>query len=117
MCEKFNGWANRETWALNLWLGNEEGAHGMTRERVAGALADIDRGGYPHWCDDAESQARYRTRAAGVAVHELWDELTDPAEGLMTAEGILAMVRDIGSEYRVDWDEIGAAWLEDVDES
>jgi hypothetical protein len=25
------------------------------------------------------------------------------------------MVRDIGSEYRVDWDEIGAAWLPEDD--
>jgi hypothetical protein len=26
-------------------------------------------------------------------------------------------IRDIGSEYRVNWDEIGAYWLSDLSES
>jgi hypothetical protein len=108
--ETYNGWPNRETWCLQLWLSNDEGLYNMTRERVADMLHDLV---YPHWIDedDAEQVKRYRGRKAGETVKELWEELTDPDEQLMSAENILTMVRDIGSDYRVDWDEIGESWL------
>lgn len=113
----WNGWTNRETWALNLWLSNDQGLYEMTRERVA---ADVDehKGDtfYPVYGTDDERRA-YEKRVAGEAVKDLWDEITDPSEGLMTAEQILTMVREVGSDYRVDWDEIGAHWLADVTES
>lgn len=104
--ETYNGWTNRETWALNLWLMNDQGLYEMTRERVSQALDGT-----------ASSDSAVCARIAGEAVKEWWDELTDPSEGLMTAEAILSMVKDVGSDYRVDWDEIGAYWLSDLDES
>lgn len=101
MCEKYNGWANRETWALHLWLSNDDWSYESARDRVAVAIGD-------------ESDPRRRERLAGEAVKALWEELTDPGEDLLPIDRILRMTRDIGSEYRVEWDEIGAAWLEDV---
>lgn len=110
--DTYNGWTNRETWALNLWLTNDQGLYEMTRERVAGAMGKHIRTSNPDkWA------VLLRQRAAGEAVKEFWEELTDPGEGLMSVENILEMVRDIGSEYRVNWDEIGAYWLSDLDES
>jgi hypothetical protein len=106
--DTYNGWTNRETWALNLWLSNNQGLYEMTRERVADWLE--------RYKPDAETPV-YAARRAGEAVKEFWDEITDPDEGLMTAGNILSMVRDVGSEYRVDWDEIGRHWLEDVTEN
>lgn len=32
----YNGWRNRETWCVNLWLTNEEGSYTECREIVAG---------------------------------------------------------------------------------
>jgi hypothetical protein len=98
----YNGWTNRETWALNLWLSNDQGLYEMTRERVAEAVNNrsLDR-----------SDAWYAS-LAGETVKAFWEELTEPNEGLMSVEDILQMVRDIGSEYRVNWDELGAAFLE-----
>ena len=29
----YQGWTNYETWAVNLWLDNEEGVHDYWRER------------------------------------------------------------------------------------
>jgi len=112
MCERYNGWANRETWALNLWLENDQGLYEMTRERVRAVLADRP---LPEWVDGSDAVAVRDNRAwvAGDAIAEMWSELTDPDEGLMPAGEILEVVRDVGSEYRVDWAEIGAHWLED----
>lgn len=105
MPDEYNGWPNRETWALQLHLENDQSLYTMAQERVTGALER-----YPH---DAEDPS-YAAMQAGEAVKELWNELTDPDEGLMSAESILSMVRDVGSEYRVDWDKIGQAWLETI---
>lgn len=112
--DTYNGWTNRETWALNLWLMNDQGLYDLTRERVTEAVAAVNRPGGPTAPGEIERAFRYQ---AGLAVKALWEELTDPDEGLMSAEAILPMVRDIGSEYRVDWDEIGAYWISDLDES
>jgi hypothetical protein len=103
--DEYNGWTNRETWALNLWLTNDQGLYELTRERVAAYMSDEDDT-YP------PSPA-----IAGEAVKSLYAELTDPSEGLQTVEQSLKMVSDIGSDYRVNWDEIGAYWLSDLSES
>ncbi len=42
--KRYQGWANYETWAVNLWIGNEEPAYrhwrAVARECWAGAEAD-----------------------------------------------------------------------------
>ena len=109
MDETYEGWANCETWSLNLWLTNDQGLYEMTRERVADAKAsyvpqfDFSPKECPPW-------------VAGEAVKAFWEELTDPSEGLLTADKALEMVRDVGSEWRIDWDEIGQAFLASLDE-
>lgn len=105
----YNGWSNRETWALNLWLANDHGLYDMTRERVATAVADRKS---DYIAGDGWALPDYLARVAGESIKELYDELTDPAEQLMTCEAIVTMVKDVGSDYRVDWDEIGRAWLD-----
>lgn len=117
MCEQYNGWTNRETWALNLWLENDEGLYRATRECVAAQL-EADENLHDYQDDKwlSENKRSLQTYVAGQAVKAFWEELTDPTEGLMTVDKILEMVRDVGSEYRVNWDEIGAAWLDRITE-
>jgi len=112
--ETYNGWTNRETWALNLYLTNDQSLYEMTRERVADAIAREADGTYQ---EDEHPESLHYQRLVGEAIKDLWEELTEPSEGLLSIETILAMVRDVGSEYRVNWDEIGAYWLSDLDES
>lgn len=104
--EDYNGYDNRETWALNLVLENDEGLYNMTRERVAAVLDDID----PDEHDDADQLATYRTNKAGQAVRDLWeDDLMDV--DTWGHKAVLALVDEVGSVWRVDWYEIGSAWL------
>lgn len=35
MSDEYEGWANRPTWTVNLWLANEEPLYDATRELVA----------------------------------------------------------------------------------
>ena len=123
--ERYQGWTNRETWALNLWLSNDQGLYEMLRERIGEAIAEHDtdqrenctdcvQGSHAEDCGtDLDSLTRYDARSAGELVQAFWDEITDPEQ--MGTEGLsgemLSMVREVGSVWRVDWDEIGAAWL------
>lgn len=105
--ETYNGWTNRETWALNLWLTNDRGLYEATRERVRDAVEAYEPGEYgPPTAPDYY---------VGEAVRAFWDEITDPEEDLLPAKDIVSMLRDVGSEYRVNWDEIGAYWLSDLE--
>lgn len=34
MADKYNGWANYQTWNVALWIGNDEGLYSIARETV-----------------------------------------------------------------------------------
>ena len=127
--ETYNGWTNRETWALNLWLTADHGLYEMTREQVYNArelaISNARHAGFgitgpgtrfhstQEWMESGLGIA-YIARKIGDAVRAFWGELTDPDEGLLPAETIITMLRDIGSEYRVNWGELGSSWLADL---
>lgn len=85
--EEYNGWCNRETWACNLWLSNDQGMYNAVRERIAES-------------DDA-----------AAAVQEFTEEIL--GDGSLDQDTERAMARDIGSLWRVDWREIASAFGEE----
>lgn len=84
----YNGWKNYPTWAVNLWLSNDEGLYETTREKA-------------FWCKQQE-----RDLAADL---KAWvtDDLA-PDLGASFAADLLGYALD-----QVDWTEIANAWLED----
>ena len=104
--DKYNGWTNRETWAVSLHLGNDEGLYNWTNERIAEVCTDLGEGG--------ETSAIYQAGRVADMLSDFLDELTDPEEGLVTCEQALTLLRDIGSLYRVDWYEIADSWIGDL---
>lgn len=84
--ETYNGWANRETWACHLWLSNDELTYGMT-------LSSMRHG-----------------RNMGENPADTMREHVEAMFDLMTAPN--GMLKDIGSLWRVDWEEVADAFQE-----
>jgi hypothetical protein len=84
--EKYNGWANYETWLVHLWVSNEEPTY-IEARRIA--------------------HVEINEHAAGHAIEAWMDETFD----LPTTGFVCDLVK--GALGRVNWAEIGAAFRED----
>lgn len=92
--DTYNGWANRETWAFVLHVENDEGLQQFVHEFVRNHA-------------DAWSCDGYVGEKIVDAVRELWDD----CDG---AEWVQLMRDDVGSVWRIDYEEVGHALREAV---
>lgn len=115
--ETYNGWTNRETWAVALHINNDQGwqesIHASLRESIA-------QGNELHHADNFTITAW----AAGDIIRENVEEMLDvdrrvSIHGAWYAASDLQWLamRDIGSLWRVNWTELGAAFLSDLESS
>jgi hypothetical protein len=115
MCDEYNGWTNRETWAVALHINNDQG----WQESVLGALRQSIADN-PDPDDEIHGVTAY---SAGQGIKDSVGLLLDPSQyrdefGEQQPEALAVVAHDIGSLYRVDWTEIGRSFLESVaDES
>lgn len=94
MSEEYNGWSNRETWAVNLWVTNDQGFNDYVNEAMKGAY-------------DGEGE-NYR----------LDEVYRDAVESILDYDGapsrdVAIMKDDIGSMWRVNWRELANTWVSD----
>jgi hypothetical protein len=100
--EKYNGWTNRETWATALWIDNDPDMHEYRNCLCASAVHH-----------KATREPRFtlsdelREWIAELAQEFYHDAANNP--------GLGNMFLDIGSLWRVNYDEIAANWLSDFD--
>lgn len=114
MTEKYNGWTNRETWAVALYINNDQGWLESVQETLREELGPFLRA-------PREVERRAVTSEAGLLVRQHVETLLDPQQyrteyGEQQPEALAIILHDIGSLYRVDWDEIGAAFLADLED-
>jgi hypothetical protein len=98
--DTYNGYTNRETWAVALYINNDQGWQEQIHEALRNA-EDID-----HY------------QAADI-IRENVETMLDPQQyraefGEQQPEALAIVLYDIGSLYRVDWDELGRVFLEDL---
>ena len=92
MSEGYNGWTNRETWALALNINNDEGLYDMFTELVR------DMRGEPAWM----IQDAIKSRVESLLVRSAYeDEYGDTQPAALTT-----MAEDVGSLWLVEWSEI-----------
>lgn len=102
--KRYNGWANYETWAVKLWIDNEEPSY-----RHALSLAT------EHYSDASADKTFSRAERARFALAEaLKEEFEDgnPLAGETNAYSDLLSA----ALSEVDWDEIAEAYIEEVQE-
>jgi hypothetical protein len=84
--EDYNGWANRETWLINVWLTNDQATDTWVRELCRGA------------------------ESVGHAAHELYEQLPEYLDLPDTGFACDLINAALG---RVDWREIAAFFREE----
>jgi hypothetical protein len=93
----YNGWTNRETWAVNLYIENDPTWAWQRDERMRELSED-------------STQAEIAEAAESVT-HLLLEEYAQEAISI----SVLKLMLDIGSLYRVNWLELGQMWLDEVE--
>ena len=93
MCEEYNGWTNRETWATALHIDNDQNVQNCVQELATSAHNEND--------DTDTALAELTT-----AIEEYVTELVE-SDG----DGVKLVRSDIGSLWRVNWREIAQAYV------
>jgi hypothetical protein len=103
---EYNGWSNRETWATKLHIDNDQALYEIAQ--------DYARTAWQEHTEDGEGQ--YATSADCLAdTLENWiseDLLT--IENIAGNQGLFNMLTDIGSLYRVNWNEIAESMIDEL---
>lgn len=100
--DEYNGWANCETWAVALWINNEQGWQESVHDTLREAIP-------------MQSDGMTASKAGEIVRENVEDMLLSDELG-MVCTWQRDVLHDIGSLYRVDWREVGASFLTDVAE-
>jgi len=100
---EYNGWTNYETWAVNLWLGNDEAQYRHWSQEAQSA-----------WDDATADRTFTREENAAIALVEMLETYHDEnipsgIDGTVYADLLSAALSE------VNWKEIADGLLESVD--
>jgi len=121
--QEYNGWPNRETWAVGLHLDND---YGLYEYRCG--LVDVMVASHADWvAEDPVSRAGTRAvfRVADAVeswVRDEFERVFHPMEAVK--QGVVVdhqagvwrmMVSDVGSLWRVDWTRLAEDWVDELE--
>lgn len=118
--ERYNGYANRETWAAAAMLNNDRATQDEARTIAEAAFAAaIEECAQPGdviaELSGPEGVRRYAFRCAGDALSEWMDDLAESVREGTADRDTRWLVLEIGSGWRVDWEHVARSVLpEDV---
>lgn len=94
----YQGWTNYETWAVNLWLTNDEGLYHAVQDLAEQAKTDAGESKDEIWATEAEV-------LLADALEEFIGEMTPDLGASLWSDLLTAAIGEI------DWREIAGAWL------
>jgi hypothetical protein len=106
--EKFNGWSNRETWAAMLHINNDEYLQDTALDYARATSLKYD-------LEDENDKTRAVVFLSNTLRSWLEDDLLT-RDNIAGNESLFLMLTDIGSLYRVDYEEMAEAFLYDMKE-
>lgn len=108
----YQGWKNYETWAVKLWIDNEEPSYRYWSEQAAFVISPEGRhANGPRFPQVATNQA-----AVFALADQLKEELKE-GEGVPDLSGTMYADLLRAALDEVDWDEIAAALIETAEEN
>ena len=102
MTEEYNGWSNRETWATALHINNDQALYEMAQDYTRLEIEGHDK--------EETINAYYLGQTFSNWIVD--DLLT--LENIAGNQGLWLMLTDIGSLYRVNWEEIAYTFLTEM---
>ena len=121
--QEYNGWPNRETWAVGLHLDND---YGLYEYRCG--LVDVMVASHADWVAEdpvsrAGARAVFRVADAGESwVRDEFEYVFFPERGVpgstepnQVADVWRMMASDVGSLWRVDWTCLAEHWVDDAE--
>jgi hypothetical protein len=110
----YNGWTNRETWATMLHIDNDQYLYETALDYARTAWQEHttpQEDEVESWGDVADKQSEARYCLADTLENWITEDLLT-LENLAGNQGLFNMLTDIGSLYRVNWNEIANALID-----
>jgi hypothetical protein len=100
--ETYNGWANRETWAVALHINNDQGSYTRAREMARDAMVDENE---PLGLSLAFRVSELIKEWVEGEAEKVYYRPTRPSSGGIddSTEWARMLCADTGSLWRVDW--------------
>lgn len=102
MCEQYNGWSNRESWATALWIDNDYSLYETALEYARGEIEGHDEG------------EQINSYYLGESLKNYIEEDLLTFDNVSNNKDLWLMLTDIGSLYRVNWREIADHYLDQI---
>lgn len=107
--ETYNGWSNRETWAIQLHLSNNEGDYVRACEAAAEFVSTSD---------GRDRQINYMADFIKDWTEEVFSSVINADQpGMYPNEASRLFVSDVGSWWRADFHEIAEHWIDEASEA
>ena len=106
--ETYNGWTNRETWAWNLLVSNDQ----CLEEHFVEVCVHARRA----YVTTSNSVWPLTEHRVGDWLEDAFNELIDDFQDNDGHESELVLRREIGSLWRINWSEIGEHYIVMMDE-
>ena len=106
--ETYNGWSNRETWAWNLLVSNDQYLEEHFVEVLVAQRRELDK--------QSVGDLRATKYRVGDWLEDTFVELIYDFQDNNEHESELVLRREIGSFWRINWGEIGEHYMTMMDE-